>query len=96
MRRHLELQATMDGWLAGDELWLTRAALLHMNRWKADTDADWLFAASRIRSAGDADFFVRKAIGWALRGYSRVDEQAVVAPVDGHARGGAASAAARR
>ena len=56
----------MDGWLAGDDLWLIRAALLHMNRWKARRDADWLFAACLAR-ADHPDFFVRKAIGWALR-----------------------------
>jgi 3-methyladenine DNA glycosylase AlkD len=74
----------MDSWLASGDVWLARSALLHMNRWKADTDAEWLFAACLAR-AGDRDFFTRKAIGWALREYSKVDERAVVAFVDDHA-----------
>jgi prepilin-type processing-associated H-X9-DG protein len=83
-RRHPDLRPTMDGWLAGGDIWLARSALLHMNRWKFDIDAGWLFAACLAR-AGDRDFFIRKAIGWALREYSKVDERAVVAFVDGHA-----------
>jgi 3-methyladenine DNA glycosylase AlkD len=78
VRRHPELRARIDGWLAGDDMWLVRSALLHMHGWKAATDADWLFAACRAR-ADHPDFFVRKAIGWALREYSKVDAAAVVA-----------------
>ena len=71
--RHRELRPRMDAWLAGDDLWLVRSALLHMLGWKAATDAGWLFAACLAR-ADHPDFFVRKAIGWALREYSKVDE----------------------
>jgi 3-methyladenine DNA glycosylase AlkD len=83
VRHHPDLRARMDDWLAGDDTWLTRTALLHMNRWKAGTDADWLFAACLSR-ADHRDFFIRKAIGWALREYSKVDGAAVVAFVDDH------------
>lgn len=83
VRHHPELRADMDRWLAGDDLWLVRSALLHMNRWRAATDAGWLFAAC-LAQAGHRDFFVRKAIGWALREYSKVDAAAVVAFVADH------------
>lgn len=85
VRAHPGLRARMDAWLAGDDLWLTRTALLHMNRWKAATDAHWLFAACLAR-ADHRDFFIRKAIGWALREYSKVDEAAVVEFVADHER----------
>jgi 3-methyladenine DNA glycosylase AlkD len=81
--RHPELRTDMDRWLHGDHLWLARSALLHMNRWKAATDRDWLFAACLAR-ATDTDFFLRKAIGWALRELSKTDEAAVVAFVHDH------------
>jgi 3-methyladenine DNA glycosylase AlkD len=81
--RHRELRPRMDAWLAGGDRWLVRSALLHMNGWKAATDADWLFAACLAR-ADHPDFFVRKAIGWALREHSKVDERAVVAFVAAH------------
>jgi 3-methyladenine DNA glycosylase AlkD len=83
VRRFPKLAPTMDEWLDG-ELWRARTALLHMNRWKAATDPDWLFAACLRRSA-DTDFFIRKAIGWALREYSKTDEEAVVAFVEQNA-----------
>jgi 3-methyladenine DNA glycosylase AlkD len=84
VRRHPVLRADMDRWLDGDDLWLIRSAILHMNRWKADADRDWLFAAC-LRRADHRDFFVRKAIGWALREQTKIDAPAVVAFVDAHA-----------
>jgi 3-methyladenine DNA glycosylase AlkD len=83
VRRHPELRRDMERWLHGEDLWLARAALLHMNRWRAATDRDWLFAACLAR-ATDTDFFIRKAIGWALREHSKVDEAAVVGFVRDH------------
>lgn len=82
VRRHPELRATMDRWLAGDDLWLIRAALIHMGGWKHDIDRDWVFAACLSR-AGHPDVFVRKAIGWILRDLAWVDPDAVVAFVAG-------------
>lgn len=82
VRRHPELRRTMDRWLAGDDLWLIRAALIHMGGWKHDIDRDWVFAACLAR-ADHPDFFVRKAIGWILRDLAWVDPDAVVAFVDG-------------
>ncbi|MBL8774697.1 MAG: DNA alkylation repair protein [Acidimicrobiales bacterium] len=70
------LRADMDRWLVSDDLWLARSAILHQLRWKADTDDDWLFAACLARAA-DTDFFLRKAIGWALREYTKTDAAAV-------------------
>jgi 3-methyladenine DNA glycosylase AlkD len=85
VRHHPELRPRMDEWLAGDDMWLVRSALLHMHGWKETTDADWLFAACRAR-ADHPDFFVRKAIGWALREHSKVDGAAVVAFVAANER----------
>ena len=67
---HLELRSVMDRWLTGDDRWLVRVALLHQLGWKDAADPEWLFAACRARSADD-DFFIRKAIGWALRDLAR-------------------------
>lgn len=70
------LRADMDHWLVSDDRWLARSALLHQLGYKDATDADWLFAAC-LRRAADTDFFLRKAIGWVLREYSKTDEAAV-------------------
>lgn len=77
------LRPEMDRWLDSGHLWLARSAILHQLGWKERTDADWLFTACLAR-AGDTDFFARKAIGWALREYSKTDEPAVRAFVAAH------------
>ena len=82
VRAHVELRATMDEWLRGDDLWLIRSAIIHMGGWKDAIDRDWVFAACLAR-ADHPDFFVRKAIGWILRDLARVDPQAVIDFVEG-------------
>ncbi|GHJ44807.1 hypothetical protein Cs7R123_21490 [Catellatospora sp. TT07R-123] len=74
--RHPELVAAMDGWNAGDQLWLIRASILHQLAYGRATDAGRLFGYCAAR-AGHPDFFVRKAIGWALRQHARTDPDAV-------------------
>ncbi len=73
---HPELATTMDRWIADADRWIARAAILHQLQYHSDTDADRLFAYVDER-AGDTDFFIRKACGWALRQYARDDPDAV-------------------
>ena len=76
VRAHAELVATMDRWVVSDQLWLARTALLHQLAYKRTTDADRLFRYCALR-AGDREFFIRKAIGWALRTYAAIAPDAV-------------------
>lgn len=76
---------TVDKWIGSDNLWLARTAILHQNRWKDRTDEVRLFAFCEQR-APDTDFFMRKAIGWALREYSKTAPDAVRAFVAKHDR----------
>lgn len=62
--------AHMDGALRHADFWLRRIAMLHQLGWRADTDAGWLFGAA-LALAPEDEFFIRKAIGWALRDYAR-------------------------
>ena len=80
-----ELVAVMDEWIDDDHLWLARTAIVHQGTYKERTDPDRLFRYC-LRRAADTDFFLRKAIGWALRDYSKVDEAAVRAFVAAHRR----------
>jgi 3-methyladenine DNA glycosylase AlkD len=77
-------RAEMDRWLASEDLWLRRSALLHQLLWRDRTDAGWLFAAC-LRLAGERDFFIRKAIGWSLREFSKTDRAAVTSFVEANA-----------
>jgi 3-methyladenine DNA glycosylase AlkD len=62
--------AHMDGALRHADFWLRRIAMLHQLGLRADTDAAWLFDAA-LALAHEDEFFIRKAIGWALRDYAR-------------------------
>jgi 3-methyladenine DNA glycosylase AlkD len=73
---HPELAPTMDRWVLDRDLWIARTAILHQLTYRDRTDADRLFAMCLAR-AGDTEFFIRKAIGWALREYSKSDAVAV-------------------
>jgi 3-methyladenine DNA glycosylase AlkD len=80
---HPALAAAMDAWVTDKDMWLVRTAILHQLRYKERTDAARLFRYC-TRQAGHHDFFVRKAIGWALREYAKTDPVAVRAYVAGH------------
>jgi 3-methyladenine DNA glycosylase AlkD len=74
--RHPRLLATMDRWSTQENLWLVRTALLHQLTYKKETDAERLFRYC-LDQAEERDFFIRKAIGWALREYARTEPEAV-------------------
>jgi 3-methyladenine DNA glycosylase AlkD len=76
VRHHRELTAVMDDWVRSDDIWVARTALLHQLTYRADTDSDRLFAYCRLRAA-DSEFFIRKAIGWALRTYAAREPERV-------------------
>lgn len=81
--RHPELGSAMDVWIASEHTWLARSAILHQLKYKGSTDSEKLFRYCLTRSA-DREFFIRKAIGWALREYSKTDAATVRNFVAGH------------
>jgi 3-methyladenine DNA glycosylase AlkD len=81
VQRHPALVTTMDEWSTEPDMWLVRTAILHQLHYGPATDTARLFGYCE-RQAGHRDFFVRKAIGWALRHYARTDPEAVRAFVE--------------
>lgn len=63
-------QCVMDEALQSSNLWVRRVAIIHQLGWRKQTDAQRLFAYATT-CADEKDFFIRKAIGWALRDYAR-------------------------
>ena len=53
-------------------MWKRRTAILCQLGSKAQTDLELLYACIEP-SLGSREFFLRKAIGWALRQYARTD-----------------------
>jgi 3-methyladenine DNA glycosylase AlkD len=66
----------MGRWSRDRNMWKRRASILCQIRFKKDTDLDLLYACIEP-NMGDREFFVRKAIGWALRQYAWVDPREV-------------------
>ncbi|WP_341317272.1 DNA alkylation repair protein [Paraburkholderia sp. IMGN_8] len=62
-------QACMDAALEHESLWVRRIAMIHQLGWREHTDEERLFGYARSLAA-ETDFFIRKAIGWALRDYA--------------------------
>ncbi len=81
IRSHPALLDVMDAWIDDEDIWLARTAILHQLRFGDDTDQRRLFDYADRRAA-DSEFFIRKAIGWALRQYARTDPGAVRRFVD--------------
>jgi 3-methyladenine DNA glycosylase AlkD len=63
-------------WRRSKNMWLRRTTILFQLNYKADTDFDLLCDIIR-GSLGSDEFFINKAIGWALRQYARSDPKAV-------------------
>ena len=83
VHRDRALAARMDDLIAADDFWLRRIALLHQLAWKDETDERRLFRYC-LQCADEKEFFIRKAIGWALRQYARTAPDAVRRFVDAH------------
>jgi 3-methyladenine DNA glycosylase AlkD len=69
------------GWATGEDLWLRRAAVICQVGHKTDTDVELLRLAIEA-NVDDPSFWLRKAIGWALRQHARTDPDWVRAEVD--------------
>jgi 3-methyladenine DNA glycosylase AlkD len=81
--RHPADVELMWAWLDSGDRWLIRAAIQHQRGLKRGTDLDRLFTMCG-KFAGDREFFIAKAIGWALRDVTAWDPAAVQSFVDGH------------
>ena len=70
-------------WSRDDDIWKRRAAILTQVRLKNKTDKELLFKCIQP-SIGSGEFFLQKAIGWALRDYATNDFSSVEKFVDLH------------
>ena len=72
----LDLGAFLRAWARDADMWKRRTAIIAQVARKRETDAELLFDCIEPNRA-DREFFIRKAIGWALREYSKVDPDGV-------------------
>jgi 3-methyladenine DNA glycosylase AlkD len=71
-----EMPREMLTWSRSDNLWKRRSAILCQLTFKKDTDLDLLYATIEPALASK-EFFLRKAVGWALRQYAWTDPREV-------------------
>ena len=64
------MRPVLERWIEGPDMWLRRSAIICQLRHKEKTDQEMLFGFC-LRRAHEKEFFIRKAIGWALREYAR-------------------------
>ncbi|MCM3567117.1 DNA alkylation repair protein [Neobacillus mesonae] len=74
---------TIDAWAEHDDMWLRRTAILFQLKYKQKTNEEKLFQYIRL-NAGSKEFFIQKAIGWALREYSKTNPMSVKAFIEGN------------
>ncbi len=69
-------RALMKEWIGAPNIWLNRAAIGHQRGRRAETDTEFLLWLCHQR-AKEREFFIVKAIGWALRDITAFDKPAV-------------------
>ena len=70
--RFPEVNTVILEWSIDENIWLRRIAIDHQLQRKARTDTA-LLEQVIVNNLGQKEFFINKAIGWALREYSKVD-----------------------
>lgn len=87
-QNHEELLKPMSKmWCDSDNMWLQRTSLLFQLKYKDQTDTTILFNYIQ-KHVNSKEFFIRKAIGWALREYAKTDPKSVIKFVDANALSG--------
>jgi 3-methyladenine DNA glycosylase AlkD len=66
------MRRKMLSWSKSNNLWKRRTAIICQLGFKAETDLELLYACIQP-SLGSREFFLQKAIGWALRQYAWTD-----------------------
>jgi 3-methyladenine DNA glycosylase AlkD len=79
-----QMRPVIVAWSGDPDLWLRRSAVISQLDARQATDTA-LLREVILANVADREFFVRKAIGWALRQYARTDPDWVRSFVSDHA-----------
>ena len=78
------MKREMRRWSRDDDMWKRRTSIICQVAFKKETDLELLYDCI-APSIGSREFFLRKAIGWALRAYAWTDPREVKRYVRAHA-----------
>ena len=70
------MRRKMLAWSKSADMWKRRTSIICQLGFKGETDLELLYACIEP-SLGSKEFFLKKAIGWALRQYARTDAEEV-------------------
>lgn len=70
------MKRMMRTWSKCDDMWKRRTSIISQLGFKKETDLDLLYSCIQ-QSVGSKEFFLQKAIGWALREYAWVDPKEI-------------------
>ncbi|MGZ9784567.1 DNA alkylation repair protein [Bacillus mycoides] len=77
------IQTYIPKWIASENIWLQRSAILFQLKYKEQMDEKLLFSIiGQLKSS--KEFFIQKAIGWVLREYAKTSPDAVWEYVQNH------------
>ncbi len=74
VNKHRDHEKELLEWREDSNFWVRRASLLAHLKHKQDTNLD-LLSDTILMLMHESEFFIRKAIGWVLREYSKIDPQ---------------------
>lgn len=69
-----QIKPVTQKWINSGNIWLQRSSLLFQLKYKMSTDTE-LLSDYIVVLSGSKEFFIRKAIGWVLREYSKVNPE---------------------
>ena len=72
--RFPETKEIILAWSRDEDIWLRRLAIDHQLLRKEETDIE-LLEKILVNNLGQTEFFINKAIGWALRDYSKTNPE---------------------
>lgn len=71
-----ELRHEVNSWIHDENFWLRRTAIIYQLGYGVKTDEEVLYKHILL-TCNEKEFFIRKAIGWALRSYSKINPESV-------------------
>jgi 3-methyladenine DNA glycosylase AlkD len=69
-----KMEPITSRWNDSDNMWLQRSSIMFQKAYKKDTDTA-LLSKYILHCKGSKEFFIQKAIGWALREYSKANPE---------------------
>lgn len=79
--KYPEMKKEMQRFSKDKNMWLNRISIIYQILYKEKTDKEFLFKVCE-RHMHREEFFIRKAIGWALRQYAKTNKKEVYAFVE--------------